>query len=170
MNGIIFNKPIQDDPTGSFLDQVKKNEDTKKRQNLKLISTIILSNIFVAYLFYSPPKTNETPNSSSVLTKHPGHKMMVLNIVPLLQLDMSAQERKITLLNNKKKIVLTLGFLHDEVKNDLDPGLRRFKIEIPEHQTLEIGALSEEKLIAIPAIESSAIKKVAKGSAYEINL
>ena len=170
MNGAVFNKPIADDPSGSFLEQVKKNEEAKKRKNFKLISTIILSNLFVAYLFYSPPnQAVQTPGDSTFI-KHKGYRIMILNVVPLVQLDEAARERKISLLSNKKKIVLSLGYIHEEIKNELDPSVRHFKIEIPEHQTLEIGALSEEKLIAIPAVEVSGPLKGQKGSQYEINI
>jgi hypothetical protein len=170
MNGISFNKPIQDDPSGSFLDQVKKNEDNKKRKNLKMVAILVFSNIFVAYLSYSPQKLSEQIKQTPVLISHAGYRTLILNIIPLLQVDNSVTERKITLLNNKKKIVLALGYLHEELKNDLDPSIRRFKIEIPEQQILEMGAFSEEKLIAIPAIEVTKAKSVSRGSTYEINI
>jgi hypothetical protein len=170
MNGIVLNKSIQEDPSGSFLEQVKKNEELKKRKNLKLVSIIVLSNIFVASLFYSPEKTIKPHSDVSNYSSHPGHRMMILNIIPTLQLDNNSKERKVTLLNNKKKIVLSLGYLHEELKNDLDPSIRHFKIEIPEHMTLDLGALSEEKLIAIPAVEVNKVSKTKRGSSYEINI
>jgi hypothetical protein len=170
MNGIVLNKSIQEDPSGSFLEQVKKNEELKKRKNLKLFSILLLSNIFVASLVYSPAQTIKPLSNENNFSSHNGHRMMILNIIPTLQLDNNALERKVSLLNNKKKIVLSLGYLHEELKNDIDPSIRRFKIEIPEHQTLELGALSEEKLIAIPAIEITKVTKIKKGSSYEINI
>jgi hypothetical protein len=170
VNGISFHKTIQDDPSGSFLDQVKKIEETKKRKNFKLILIILLSNIFVAYLCYSPKEIQEQKNNLPHFILHHGYRMMIINISPLLLVDNSVTERKISLLSNNKKIVLSLGYLHEEIKNDSDPSTRRFKIEIPEQLVMEIGAHSEEKLIAIPALELIKIKKAERGSQYEINI
>jgi hypothetical protein len=171
MNGIIFNKPIQEDPSGTFLEQVKKNEETKKRKNLKYIFTVLVSNICVAMIFYTPAKEIINDVNTSPLVIHTGFRMMTLNISPLVQIDQVQKENRISLLNSKKKIVLSLGYLHEEIKNDQDPSTRRFNIEIPEKQTLEISSFADEKLVAIPAIE---IKKTAnnfhQGSKYEVNL
>jgi hypothetical protein len=171
MNGIIFNKPIQEDPSGSFIEQVKKNEESKKRKNLKYFFTILVSNICVAMIFYTPAKEIINDVNTSPLVLHTGFRMMTLNISPLIQVNQANKENRVTLLNSKKKVILNLGYLHDELKNEQDPSTRRFNIEIPVNQTLEIGSYADEKLAAIPAIEiTKSTKRFQQGSKYEINL
>ncbi len=170
MNGSRLNKIIQDDPSHSFLEQVKKNEDIKKRKNLKLIFLLIFTNLFVAYLVYPSQSEKNLTIQTHLKIHHPGFKMMILNINPLMQIDTELPEIKISLITNQKHIILSLGYLHEEIKNELEPNNRRFKIEIPEHQMLELGALADEKLIAIPAIENKIPTNLKKESSYEVNI
>jgi hypothetical protein len=95
---------------------------------------------------------------------------MVLNIIPLFQFDKNLNERKISLMTNNKKIIISLCYLHEELTKDTEQNIRSFKIEIPESKTMEIGAMAEEKLIAIPALEITKTQQTKKDSSYEVNI
>ena len=167
MNGISFPRITESYLPGSILDQVKKNEDHKKRKIFQWIAIIILSNVMVVALMYTPP--NSIPDlKEKKRADHPGFQKMILNINPLVPIDENEAELKISLLNSKNKIILPIGYLLEEIKNESNPSIRRFKIEIPKEEIFKVSAYQEQTLVAVSALEILKTTKIKKGSQYEV--
>lgn len=159
---------------GTLLDEIKKSGDTKKREKFKIIFTLIVSNIFVAILAINltAPSEKIIPEKNSK-TLHPDHKMIILPLKVLIDLNPNDHETAVTLMNKSKKVVIQKAFLHEEVKKSEQlGGLAQFKIEIPEAELLKLSADEEMEMIAMPEIKIKAIARRSnkRVSTYEINL
>ena len=167
--------------SGILTEQIKKNDLTKKREKFKLISCLLLSNLFVAALFLIF-ETKSLPCNAHVITptinhSHPHYKMVVVPLTLLMDFNPNEQDTRISLLNKNKKVIVKSAFLYEEIKNtnkdNLNP-VPRFKIEIPENELINISTDENEVMVAIPEIEEKKkeninIKK-QKASIYEVNL
>lgn len=169
MNGISFPKINSEEQTSTFLDQVKKNEDANRKKNIKWISIILLSNLFVFTLTYSPANEPVILKDDAKFLIHPNFQLMTLNINPLVETEKNVSEKKITLINSKNKIIIPIAYLHEEIKIEGEQNIRRFKIEIPDSEITKIASLLDEKLIAVPFNQKIAPIKVHRGSNYEIS-
>ena len=161
MNGISSN----------LKEELKKSTLNKKREKLKFLSAILISNALVAMLCL--PSQDERPLVQKKRELHAGFQLLELNINPLLALEDSKGPHFVTLLASDKKVLVQKAWLHEEViiKDSSLQQKRRFKIEIPENELLKLSALADEIVIAVPhMIKVQTTKKVARGSQYEINL
>ena len=162
---------------GTIYEEIKKNVDSKKRDKIKLIMTLISTNLLVAILCLSfgeqkssPPRINDI-----IKTLHPHYKMIVVPLTALVELDQNKPEIPITLLNKSKKILIQKAFFHEAIpasNKDLE-SITRFKIEIPEEEVMQISADNTEVMIAIPEVKQKERIKTTSNkrvSHYEINL
>ena len=146
--------------SGILTEQIKKNDLSKKREKLKFIMSLVLSNLLVAALFLSFEKKSLPCNAleipPSIKQLHPHYKMVVVPLTVLLDFNHNEKETKISLLNKNKKVIVKSAFLHEEVKNTNKENLTatpRFKIEIPENELINISTDDNEVMVAIPEIE-----------------
>ncbi len=161
MNGISSN----------LKEELKKSTLNKKREKLKFLSAILISNALVAMLCL--PSQDERPLIQKKRELHTGFQLLELNLNPLLALEDLKGPHLVTLLASDKKVLVQKAWLHEEIaiKDSSLQQKRRFKIEIPENELLKLSATTDEMMIAVPHITKvQTTKKVARGSQYEINL
>jgi hypothetical protein len=101
--------------------------------------------------------------------------MIVVPLTVLIDLDLSAPEIPVTLMNKDKKILIPKAYLHEKLISsskeiEIVP---QFRIEIPEDQVMQISADGNEAMIALPELKIP--EKVLKPSHkreshYEVNL
>lgn len=161
---------------GTIYEEIKKNEDSKKKEKIKFALAIISTNIMVALLslsFASNPALPKMPSPPRKIL-HPQFKMVVIPLNVLIDLDQGASEIPVTLMSKSKKVLISRAYIHEMVPGNIkDLSAPRFKIEIPESEVLKLSADDPEAMIAIPEIKLK--EKVLKSSSkrvspYEINL
>lgn len=162
--------------SGTIYDEIKKKGDSKKREKLKFILTIISTNllVLVTCLNFSNSSaiTYQTTNKNARVL-HPEHKMIIVPLTVLVDVDPLVSETPVSLMTKSKKILIARAYLHEEVKNSEKPGEKtQFKIEIPETDLLMLSADSEVEMIAIPELKSRPVLKPInkRVSQYEIDL
>lgn len=159
---------------GTLLDEIKKSGDTKKKEKLKFITSLIVSNIFVAIVAINMTiSTNEVVPPKNFKQLHPGHKMIILPLKVLVDTPQNDQEIAVSLMNKSNKMVIEKAYLHNEIKDEGQlGGLPHFKIEIAETDLVKLSAHSELEMIALPAmkIKTQALRPYKRVSTYEINL
>ena len=163
---------------GNLFEEIKKNGDNKKRDKVKNLVLLFITNFVVATLCLSikSPREN-SPSPVRELKTHPHFKMMVLPLKQLAEINPQDTETIVSLIDKNKKIVTAKAYLHEEVKDkdkdkDSDNRTNHFKIEISEDDILKMSAGDADPLMAIPEVNStngklSIIKK--RVSPYEIN-
>ncbi len=164
MNGISSN----------LKEELKKTNNSKNKERLKFVSTVLITNIFVALICLPSSEENPVKKDISLRTIHSNHKMLILPLTPLLSISDNEKEIPVTLISKNKKIIVKKAFLHTketDTKQNADEVIR-FKIEIPESELETSQVLLEEEMIAVPYVESKKTAKAIKhqGSKYEINL
>ncbi|MBC7537272.1 MAG: hypothetical protein H7281_00505 [Bacteriovorax sp.] len=162
---------------GTIYEEIKKNGDSKKKEKLKFVVSMISSNILVAVLCLSFGPHELLPPKELIIAKilHPHFKMIVVPLNILIDLDPKSLENPVTLLNKSKKILIHKAYLHEMLissNKDLESN-PRFKIEIPEDEVLNINAEGSDTMVAIPELKLP--EKVSKPlnkrvSQYEIKL
>lgn len=149
-------------------EEIKKTQDTKKKEKFKFIGAIIATNLMVAVICIpsGPSKTIEKHNHKIL---HTNYQMMLLPLQALvLNVNENDPETAVSLLSRDKKIIAEKAYLHEEVKGAGD--LTQFKIEISNTDVAKIGLASESGVIAVPYVENKKNKSIKKGSKYEISL
>lgn len=149
---------------GSLQAELKKNVNQKKREHLKFFATILLSNLVVALLCWSPKK-EDLPASTKI-----AHKEFVMLEIPLTVLiDNEAFNQKeipVTLLDQKKNIISQKAYLHQKTKDVGD--LSYFKIEINPQEVRQVSRELGDLLVAVPYIDLPKPKnKITKERSYE---
>ena len=163
---------------GTIYDEIKKNDHSKKKEKLKLIVTIVSTNLLVALLclnFKGPTTPTIQEKLLTQKTIHSHYKMIVAPLSLLLDPNPNDSETSITLMNKAHKILITKAYLHEEIKNPNKElgGSSRFKIEIPEGELLQLSTDGEETMLAIPELKIPVKNKNPihrRVSQYEINL
>lgn len=162
--------------SGTIYDEIKKNGDSKKREKLKFFLSLMSTNLLVAVICLN---ANSNPVDSKDLKKtpkliHPQHKMIVIPLTVLIDLDPKALEIPVSLMTKSKKILIARAYLHEEVQRKDNPEMKgRFKIEIAESDLLALSADSEIEMIAIPELKAKLTAKPApkkRVSHYEVDL
>lgn len=160
----------------SIYDELKKNDQTKKRAKLKFITAVALTNILVAlacYSFFSESHSAVIAASATEKKMHPHFKMIIAPLKLLVENNETTEDVPITLIDKDKKILVRTAYLHNEMKS---PGadkseVAHFKIEIPEEDVLKLSADESTPMIAIPQLQKELSTKAAKKrvSKYEVN-
>lgn len=158
-------------PNTSLKDEIKKSRDDKKKEKLKFIISLILSNLVVLTLclnFSSHPPNQQFKTLEKKLHSH--HQMMIIPLESMLvEEKIGAAEIPITLLSRNHKKIAEKAFLHQLVKKE--DNVQHFKIEIHNQDLSDVTASINEGVIAIPYVEEikREIKK-PRGSKYEVSL
>ncbi|MFA6237670.1 MAG: hypothetical protein WC635_10120 [Bacteriovorax sp.] len=162
---------------GKILDEIKKKGDSKKKEKLKFIVTIISTNLLVAALClnFNTSTGSISSNQPALKIIHPSFKMIIIPLTVLIDVDPQTSEIPVTLMTKSKKILITKAYLHEEIRNTSSNGetTSRFKIEIPENEVLKLSADNEVEMIAIPELklEPKVSRPVNKRvSHYEVDL
>lgn len=162
---------------GTIYEEIKKNENSKKREKLKFIVALISTNVLVAILCFccNSDTKNLSPTKTMNKTIHPHFKMIVAPLTVLIDNNSTDLETPITLIDKSKKILIKKAYLHElqTTSSRESESTPRFKIEIPETEVLKISADSSVEMVAIP--ELKILDKLSKTkhrrvSEYEINL
>jgi len=158
MNGISSN----------LKDEIKKSQDTKKKEKFKFIGAILATNLMVAVICM--------PSSETIIAKeehhkifHPNFQLMVLPLQALVSNTVESDpETAVSLLSRDKKLIAEKAYLHEEIKGTGD--ITQFKIEISNADVAKIGLALESGVIAVPYVENKKTKSIKRGSKYEVSL
>lgn len=155
--------------SSTLKEEIKKSQDSKKKEKFKLLATILVSNIMVAMLCL-PSKSVEVKNDSHIVkVLHPSHQMMVIPMQAFLsQIGSEQSEVPVTLMTKDNKIIAAKAFLHEEIKNS--EGITQFKIEISNQDILKVSQATNLGVIAVPYVENKKIPSIKRGSKYEVSL
>lgn len=162
--------------SGSIFDELKKNDQNKKRDKLKFFVAIASTNLLVAVATYALISDSSGHTAIHAVTRvlHPHHKMIISPLTLLVENNNNnVAEVPITLMNKAKKVLVHRAYLHEEIRSSGgERGPARFKIEIPEDELINLSADEQEIMIAMPELKTEPAKKPVKQrvSKYEINL
>lgn len=154
--------------SSTLKEEIKKSQDSKKKEKFKFIATIIATNLMVATLCL-PAKEEKSAPLATIKTLHPNHQMMV---IPMKALVSSAYEKNpetpVSLVSTDKKIISLKAYLHEEVKTSGE--VSQFKIEISNADVVKVSQATESGVIAVPYVENKKINSIKRGSKYEVSL
>ena len=154
--------------SSTLKEEIKKSQDSKKKEKFKFIAAIVITNLMVAVLCMPSKEKNKTPEQT-IKTLHANYQMMVL---PLQALFSSAHENNpetpVSLVSRDKKIISIKAYLHEEVKASGE--ISQFKIEISNADVVKVSQATESGVIAVPYVENKKIISIKRGSKYEVSL
>lgn len=155
--------------SSTLQEEIKKTQDTKKKEKFKFALAILATNIMVAILCLPAQEVIKKEEKIAKLL-HPNHQVMVLPLEVLIDEDLKeTPETIVSIVSKEKKIIVEKAYLHNEVAKKSD--VTQFKIEIPNNEVMKISDSIEDGMVAIPYVEKKKIKAIKKqGSKYEINL
>ena len=154
--------------SSTLKEEIKKTQDSKKKEKFKFIAAIVVTNLMVAVLCM-PSKEEKIAPEQTIKTLHPNHQMMV---IPLQALVSSAHEKNsetpVSLVSRDKKIISVKAYLHEEVKSSIE--VTQFKIEISNADVVKVSQATDSGVIAVPYVENKKITSIKRGSKYEVSL
>lgn len=154
--------------SSTLKEEIKKTQDSKKKEKFKFIAAIVVTNLMVAVLCM-PSKEEKIAPEQTIKTLHPNHQMMV---IPLQALVSSAHEKNsetpVSLVSRDKKIISVKAYLHEEVKSSNE--VTQFKIEISNADVVKVSQATDSGVIAVPYVENKKITSIKRGSKYEVSL
>lgn len=147
-------------------DELRKKSDLKKKENIKFIATILLSNLCV-FLLCSHSQEDQTSTENTKII-HANYKMMEIPLTLLLEADaLLKPETEVTLISKNKKVLAYKAYLHKETKKI--EGQSHFKIEISTNDLMRVSENLNEDVIAIPVTTMAKVETKNKGNSYETN-
>lgn len=157
-------------------DEIKKLEHSKKKDKFKLLSTIIVSNIFVAVLFYingpSSKDSTDLGQTKTVTTKitHQNHQILELPLkLYFSEKILLNAETPVSLISEEGKVLIKKAFLHDLTKEETLDVPAKFKIEISNLDLLKVHQKTGEVMIAIPYVDEKKVANKHLESKYEMH-
>lgn len=154
--------------SSTLKEEIKKSQDSKKKEKFKFIATIVVTNLMVALLCLPSKEENKT-QEKTIKTLHANHQMMV---IPLQALVSSAHETNpetpVALVSRDKKIISSKAYLHEEVKSSSE--VTQFKIEISNADVVKVSQATDSGVIAVPYVENKKTTSIKRGSKYEVSL
>jgi hypothetical protein len=154
--------------SSTLKEEIKKTQNTKKKEKFKFIAAILVTNLMVAVLCLPSKEENIAPKQTVKLL-HSNHQMMV---IPLQALVSTAHEKNletpVSLVSRDKKIISFKAYLHEEVKTSGE--VSQFKIEISNADVVKVSQATESGVIAVPYVENKKIISMKRGSKYEVSL
>ncbi len=152
--------------------ELKKVDNTKRRQNIKLALCLLSSNLLLILAFTLFGKEEKTPTNSSVLERAFHENYERLNLPLELKIIYSSQDKEIpiSIFSEDKKLLVKKAFLHPELTPNENES-KEFVIEIPKTSLDRVIAYQGDKLLAYPEIQTneiSPVTKVSRGEEYEI--
>ncbi len=155
--------------SSTLKEEIKKSQDSKKKEKFKFIAAIVVTNLMVALLCLPSSKEENKVPEKIVKTLHANHQMMVL---PLQALVSSAHETNpetpVSLVSRDKKIISVKAYLHEEVKSSNE--VTQFKIEISNADVVKVSQATDSGVIAVPYVENKKTTSIKRGSKYEVSL
>ena len=154
--------------SSTLKEEIKKSQNSKKKEKFKFIASIIITNIMVAILCL--PSNEDTITPKLIIKNiHPNHQMMVIPLQPLVtNAHEKNSETPVSLISKDKKIISLKAYLHEEIKTIGE--ISQFKIEIANADIVKVSQSTESGIIAVPYVENKKISSIKKGSRYEISL
>jgi hypothetical protein len=154
--------------SSTLKEELKKSQDSKKKEKFKFIAAVLATNLVVA-LLCSPSQGSKNEKTTLSKTLHPHHQMMVLPLEALVsESAKDEQETLVTVISKDKKIIVQKAYLHEELqKKDDSP---RFKIEIPDGEVVHVSDFISAGMLAVPYVENKKSKSIKQGSKYEVSI
>lgn len=152
--------------------ELKKVDNTKRRQNIKLALCLISSNLLLALAFTLFEKEEQTQMSTTALERTFHENYERLNLPLDLKIIYSSKDKEIpiSIFSEDKKLLVKKAFLHPELSPEENES-KEFVIEIPKTSLDKVIAYQGNKLLAYPEIQTNEIPpipQVSKGEGYEI--
>jgi len=155
--------------SSTLKEEIKKSQDSKKKEKFKFIAAIVITNLMVAVLCMPSNKEEQITPKQTIKTLHANHQMMV---IPLQALVSNAHETNpetaVSLVSRDKKVISAKAYLHEEVKSSNE--VTQFKIEISNADVVKVSQATESGVIAVPYVENKKINSIKRGSKYEVSL
>ncbi len=164
--------------------ELKKNDNQKRKQNIKLIVCLVSSNLLLFLLFSFLGKTQEVPPPVPTNKRafHSQHQKLALQLELNVVYSADEAEIPIALYTENKKLLVSRAYLHPEKisqkedlanTSDMNPKeeKEKFIVEIPDEKLESLIAYQGEKLLAYPAhhlIQKQSPKHLP-GETYEIS-
>lgn len=143
----------------SLKEELQKKIDLKKKEKIKFIASIVLSNLFVAILMWDAPVAQDDTLPSKII--HEAHSIIEMPIETYIEEEaLQREETPVTLLTKDSKLIAKKAYIHHQIyKADK---LRVFKIEISHKDLKTLGEKINEEVIALPYVEQNA--KISTGT------
>ena len=155
--------------SSTLKEEIKKSQDSKKKEKFKFIAAIVITNIMVAILCLPSSKEQIVATPTISKTIHPNYQMMVLPAEALIsEMAQNSSETIVSLVSKDKKIIAHKAYLHEEVK--ISGEAPRFKIEINNNDIVRVSEFVEAGMIAIPYVENKKTNLIKRGSKYEVSI
>lgn len=158
--------------SSTLQDELKKTKDSKQKEKLKFVGTILLTNILVALICMPSFETKEEKEKAVLKTSHVNHQFILLPLTVLVSKEsMELPETSVTLVSKENKVIVSRAYLHELVKTENEQSF--YKVEINNSELKRVNEIITVGALAIPHIieQKTAHKKSTyKGSKYEVNL
>lgn len=154
--------------SSTLKEEIKKSQDSKKKEKFKFLGAILLTNLMVAVICM-PARSEKTSGTQDLKPLHANYQMMVIPVQALVSgITENNSETVVSIISRDKKIIAEKAYLHEEIKVAGEVTL--FKIEISNADVAKIGQASDSGMIAVPYVENKKNKSNKRGSRYEISL
>lgn len=152
--------------------ELKKIDNPKRRQNIKLAICLLSSNLLLvfAFTFFGKEEKIQATSLTPERVFHENYER--LNLPLELKIVYSSQDREIpiSIFTEDKKLLVKKAFLHPELSSEKNDE-KEFVIEIPKISLEKVIAYQGSKLLVYPEIQMHETKPLAlapRGEEYEI--
>ena len=152
--------------------ELKKVDNPKRRQNIKLALCLVSSNLLLILAFTLLGKEEKVQALSPIQERAFHENYERLNLPMELKIVYSPQDKDISvsIFSEDKKLLVKKAFLHPELSSEKNEE-KEFVIEIPKASLEKVIAYQGSKLLAYPEIQTEDSKPIAlgpRGVEYEI--
>ena len=152
--------------------ELKKVDNPKRRQNIKLALCLVSSNLLLLFIFSFFGKEDKIQLTSPIQERAFHENYERLNLPMELKIVYSPQDKDIpvSIFSEDKKLLVKKAFLHPELSSEKNEE-KEFVIEIPKASLEKVIAYQGSKLLAYPEIQTEDSKPIAlgpRGVEYEI--
>lgn len=152
-------------PKSNLMQEVEKKQTAHKKEKLKFIATLLISNLFVALIFGHQSQEKTLTKSKLIHENHIFLEVPLNSFVD--QTLMDKEETPISLVNKQNKIIIQKAYLHEFL--NLDEDRKIYKLEIPKEKIDQLTKALNDDIIAVPEIMTKKVTHKKQGSKYEIN-
>ena len=160
------NLDLSQNPKSNLMQEVEKKQTANKREKIKFIMTLLLSNLCVALIFGHQPKEQLIERTKRTHENHIFLEVPLNSFVD--QTLMEKEETPISLVDKQNKIIIHKAYLHEFLGSNNDEK-KIYKLEIPKEKIDQLTKALNDEIIAVPEIVEKKVTQKSQGSKYEIN-
>lgn len=152
-------------PKSNLMQEVEKKQAANKKEKLKFIATLLISNLFVAIIFGHKSEEQILTHKKIIHENHIFLEVPLNSFVD--QTLMEKEETAISLVDKQNKIIIQKAYLHEFLSLNEDKKI--YKLEIPKEKIDQLTKALNDDIIAVPEIMNKKVTHKKQGSKYEIN-